>query len=103
MMIVCTIYKLLHVSHFFPEQPDLQEQLPLEQVPPFWHGFGLHGSLQKCYQYKAIIIFLLKLMKIYLSIVQMFALIYIPHFSQYFPEHPCLHPEQVPFVHLPPF
>ena len=32
------------VSHFSPEKPGLHEHAPSVQVPPFLHGFGLHGS-----------------------------------------------------------
>ena len=34
------------ISHFGPLKPGLQSHAPSVQVPPFLHGFGLHGSLE---------------------------------------------------------
>ena len=36
---------LPYVSHFPPEKPVAHLHAPSVQVPPFLHGFGLHGSL----------------------------------------------------------
>ena len=34
------------ISHLGPLKPGLQSHAPSVQVPPFLHGFGLHGSLE---------------------------------------------------------